>query len=76
MRVLDSPGTEGTDNCDLPCECCELNPDPLEEQPVLLNAESSLWLQIFKTSEQRGPLWAVCKGTCLWKATSLAFGFP
>jgi len=39
---LGSPGTGVTDSCELPCECWELNPSPLEEQPVLLTTEESL----------------------------------
>jgi hypothetical protein len=31
-----------TDGCELPCGCWELNPGPLEEQPVLLSSEPSL----------------------------------
>ena len=31
-----------TDSCELPCGFWELNPSPLEEQPVLLTAEPSL----------------------------------
>lgn len=36
-----------TDRCELPCGCRELNPDPLQEQPVLgtLSHLSSSWLQ-------------------------------
>ena len=34
--------TEVTDGCDPPCGCWVLNPDPLEEQPVLLTAGPSL----------------------------------
>lgn len=30
-----SPGTNVTGGCDPPCECWELIPDPLKEQPVL-----------------------------------------
>jgi hypothetical protein len=30
------------DNCMLPCGCWELNPSPLEEQPVLISTEPSL----------------------------------
>lgn len=30
------------DRCETLCECWELNPDCLEEQPVLLTAETSL----------------------------------
>ena len=37
-----SPGTGIRDSCELPCGCWELNPGPLEEQPVLLTAEPSL----------------------------------
>jgi hypothetical protein len=36
-----SPGAEVVDSCDPPCECWELNLDPLEEQPVLLTAGPS-----------------------------------
>jgi hypothetical protein len=31
-----------TNSCKLPCGCWELNPGPLEEQPVLLTTEPSL----------------------------------
>ena len=31
-----------TDNCKLPCSCWELNPGPLELQPVLLTPEPPL----------------------------------
>lgn len=31
-----------TQGCELPCRCWELDPGPLEEQPVLLSAEPSL----------------------------------
>jgi hypothetical protein len=31
-----SPGTGIVDSCELSCGCWELNPGPLEEQPVLL----------------------------------------
>jgi hypothetical protein len=37
-----SPGTGLTGSYELPCGCWELNPDPLEHQPVLLTAEPSL----------------------------------
>jgi hypothetical protein len=42
IRGLRSLGTEVIDTCELPCGFSELNPGPLEEQPVLLTAESSL----------------------------------
>jgi hypothetical protein len=35
---LRSPGTEVTDSCEPPCGCWELNPDPLEEQPMPLRS--------------------------------------
>jgi hypothetical protein len=38
-----SPGTGVTGGCELPCECWEMNPGPLEEQPVLLVIESWLY---------------------------------
>jgi hypothetical protein len=34
-----------TDGCELPYGCWELNSGSLEEQPVLLTAEPSLWPQ-------------------------------
>ena len=37
-----SPGTGVSNSCELPCGCWELNPDTLEEPPVLLTAEPSL----------------------------------
>lgn len=36
-----SPGPGITDSCELPSGCWELNPVPLEEQPVFLIAELS-----------------------------------
>jgi hypothetical protein len=36
------PGTRVTNGYDLLCECEELSPGPLEEQPVFLTAEPSL----------------------------------
>lgn len=38
----DSPGTGVTDGWELPCGCWDMNPDPLQEQPVLVTAETSL----------------------------------
>ena len=38
------PGTGVTNSCELSCGCWELNLGPLEEQSVLLTAESSLQL--------------------------------
>ena len=35
-------GTRVIDSCELPCECWELNLDPLEEKPVLLTVEPPL----------------------------------
>ena len=37
-----SLGTGVTGGCELPCGCWELNPGPLEEQPVLVTTEPSL----------------------------------
>ena len=42
-----SPGIGVKDGCEPPCGCRELNPGPLEEQPVLLTAEPSLQLPMF-----------------------------
>ena len=37
-----SPGVKITDGCDLPYQCWELTPGPLEEQLLLLSTEPSL----------------------------------
>jgi hypothetical protein len=37
-----TPGPGVTDSCELLCGLWELNPGPLEEQPVVLTAEPSL----------------------------------
>jgi hypothetical protein len=39
-----SPGAGITDHCEPPCRCWELNPGPLQEQPVLLTTEPSFQL--------------------------------
>jgi hypothetical protein len=44
QREFRSSGTGVTDGCKLPCGCWELNPGPLEEQPVLVTTEPSLQL--------------------------------
>jgi hypothetical protein len=44
MRALDPI----TDGCEPPCGCWELNSGPLEEQSVLLTAESSLQCQVWR----------------------------
>lgn len=41
-KGVGAPGTEVTDGCKLPCRCWVSNPGPLEQQPVLVNAESYL----------------------------------
>jgi hypothetical protein len=41
-----SSGTRVADDCGLPCDCWELNPGPLEEQPVLLTIEPYFLLLI------------------------------
>jgi hypothetical protein len=38
----DQPETGGTDSCESPCGYWELNPGPLQEQPVLLTSEPPL----------------------------------
>jgi hypothetical protein len=52
-----APGTGVTDSCELPCGCWEPNLSPLEEQPVLFPAESSLQTseRLFKTPVDRLP---------------------
>jgi hypothetical protein len=47
------PGTGVTDGCEPPCDCCELNPGPLEEQPGLSTAEPSLQFALSVLSGQR-----------------------
>jgi len=56
------PGTSIIGTCDLPCECWEPNPGPLQEQQVLLISEPSIftvyillslfwfWFCFFKTT--------------------------
>ena len=39
---LRSSGTEVTGNCEMPCGCWDLNPGPLEEQPMFLITGPSL----------------------------------
>jgi len=39
---IGSLGNGGTDAYEASCRCWESNPDPLEEQPVLLSSEPSL----------------------------------
>lgn len=41
-RVSDPSRPGVTEGCELPCGCWELNPGPLQEQPVLLATEPSL----------------------------------
>ena len=41
-----SPRTEATDRCELPRGCWELNPGPLEEQPVFLTTEPSVHFSV------------------------------
>lgn len=41
-RSKDSPGTEVTDSCKLLSGCWVLNPDPLQEQQVLLTTKAFL----------------------------------
>lgn len=38
---IESPGTKITVTCALQCGCWELNPGPLEEQPVLITTKLS-----------------------------------
>lgn len=41
-KAVRSPGTRVSDGCELLCLCWEQNPGPLEEQPVVFTAGSSL----------------------------------
>lgn len=40
-KVPDPPGTRVIDGCEPLCGCCELNPGPLQKQPVLLTVKPS-----------------------------------
>ena len=44
---MGSPGPGVRDSCRLLCGCWELNPGPMEEQPVLLTTEPSLQPQLY-----------------------------
>lgn len=48
VEGIRSHRTTVTDSCELPCRFWELNPDPLEEQPVFSNAEPSLQFENYK----------------------------
>ena len=41
-----SPGIGFIGGCEPPCKCWELNPGPLEKQPMLLTAESLLLVSL------------------------------
>ena len=41
-RWCQSPGTGVMNGCEPPCGCWELDPDPLEEQTMLLSIDPSL----------------------------------
>lgn len=43
-RVSDAPGAGVIVGCDLPCGFWELNPSPMEDQPMLITIETSLQL--------------------------------
>jgi hypothetical protein len=49
-EVVRSPRTGGTDGCELPCWCWELNPGPLNLSPALLTpgfpTASVIWTQV------------------------------
>jgi hypothetical protein len=41
--LCDGTRSPGTDSCQLQRGCWELNPGPLEEEPVLLTTEPPMW---------------------------------
>lgn len=43
-RVSDAPGAGVIVGFDLPCGCWELNPSPMEDQPMLITIKTSLQL--------------------------------
>jgi hypothetical protein len=47
------PGIGGTDRCELPRQCWELNQGPLEKEPVLSTYEPSLKPQICVLTNSR-----------------------
>lgn len=47
-----SPRSEDIDSCELPYECWELNPSPLEEQPILLTVKPPLQLLVSYKKDQ------------------------
>ena len=57
------PGTRVTEGCELTYGCWEWNSGPLEEQPVLLTAESSLQLLCLWTSREPFEVVTITLGT-------------
>ena len=64
-----SPGTRVLDNCELPSGCWELSLGPLEEWPVLPNAESSLYRSSYMASKKVLIIilyaWVFCLHRCM-----------
>ena len=53
-KGVGSPETGVTDSCELPFKCWELKLSPLEEEAVLLTAESSLQPNLMEAFSQLG----------------------
>ena len=47
-----------TDGCEPPCDCWELNPSPLQKQPVFLATEPSLAASTFLSALAHGASFA------------------
>jgi hypothetical protein len=56
-KGVGSPGTGVIDGCEQPYGYWDLNPGPLEEQPVLLTAEPSLQPCKHSFSQERRNCW-------------------
>ena len=69
-----SPGTAVTDKCELPCGCWELNPGPLEEQPLLLTSELSLPALRVRFLKSKTKL--ETKGPHSWELLFEIYNFP
>lgn len=50
------PGTRVVNTCELPCGFWELNPDPPEEQPVLLTTEQPFSVLLYRNVTKKAGL--------------------
>lgn len=76
VEGIESPRTGVTDNEPPPCGCRDLNPNPLEEQPMHLAAEPSLWTLIPFPLLLFQYQWLASLSSLLHQLSSLGCTFP